>query len=197
MGQTEGSSHFTLSEQCWCLLKTNYFRVDKQNKYCGSVQKLYHLTSCVCDPRHAPSLDEVHCTGQAKCVSIEHERADWIQRQVSTRGPLAHCLMWPRSENMSCSVNICEELMYSFYSCTTLWDVLYGAVTQFNSNIGPKCLYQLGIDVWKHSADIEASWWSYRRMVIRLHHLGTVECLFHCKSSIDISVYIKVMNTKW
>lgn len=56
VGERGSSSHvFAVSQQFSCLVKTSYLGVDKQNRHCGSVQKLRHFTRGVCERQPAPA----------------------------------------------------------------------------------------------------------------------------------------------
>lgn len=84
--------------------------------------KLYHLTSCFCKLQCAPSLGGVYCTGQAKCVSIQHERPGISQGWISTKRPLAYCRALQSNENKSSSMNVCEEVYITWSQDIEIWE---------------------------------------------------------------------------
>lgn len=117
VGQRGGSSHFCSFPAVLMFSQNKLFKSwGLQNKHCGSVQKL-HLTRGVCEPQRAPSLGEVYCTGQAKCVSIKHESPAWSQGQNPTEGPLALCRA-PRTRRPAFTTALCKQGLTLLHSCT-------------------------------------------------------------------------------
>lgn len=103
---------FAVSQQFLCLVKTSDLGVDKQNRHCGSEQRRRHLTRGVCECQSPLPLGEVYCTGQVKCVFHHMWKAGLISRPNFNQGTFRSL---QRALNiLSSSVNICEEVIYSF-----------------------------------------------------------------------------------
>lgn len=104
---------FAVSQQFLCLVKTSDLGVDKQNRHCGSEQRRRHLTRGVCECQSPLPLGEVYCTGQVKCVFHHMWKAGLISRPNFNQGTFRSL---QRALNiLSSSVNICEEVIYSFF----------------------------------------------------------------------------------
>lgn len=116
---------FAVSQQFLCLVKTSDLGVDKQNRHCGSEQRRRHLTRGVCECQSPLPLGEVYCTGQVKCVFHHMWKAGLISRPNFNQGTFRSL---QRALNiLSSSVNICEEVIYSFF-CFLKKKNIFGAL---------------------------------------------------------------------